>query len=570
MPKVQTTLDLDANDDPVSRLYFQGKTDQRALRIGVIIDGGQVTRVGLSVLDDLYRADFVDIVCAICAAGAPGSETCEQNDMSLSIDSCSSIAARCYDFLIDSRNKEVPDPFEVSHDLTLRHLPQIDGAAVDAIARIRSLEIDVLLHLGSRTLPIQLAGAAAYGLWTFHYGDSSRYERNVPYLSELIARDPVVAAELHAMNGNLPPNVLARAEFSATPFPSVRMNRYAPVMGSRHLVIQKLNELHRFGWQHLVDTSVDNVGESKAKANPGSIATTTWMLSEAVRKVKIRLQRTPMTDHWRVGIRTSSTPLISEFDREAALSQFRWIDSPKGVFWADPFLFAQNDQMWLFFEEFPYQAPRAHLSCCRLDEHGALQEVTPILRRPYHLSYPHVFEHGGEIFMIPESTDSNQVELWRARHFPDDWVLEKALLPLACVDATVFFQDDHWWMFTSPMSVSGHAPITLLFFARHLTGPWIHHPASPVTRSVRLARGAGQVFRHGTQIIRPSQDCGIDYGYSLVFNEITRIDESGYAERKVATVLPSSTPGLHGVHTYNRVGNIEVIDGKFRFPSKDV
>ena len=41
-----------------------------------------------------------------------------------------------------------------------------------------------------------------------------------------------------------------------------------------------------------------------------------------------------------------------------------------------------------------------------------------VLKQPFHLSYPMVFESGSSIFMIPESGASNEVALYRFDDFP--------------------------------------------------------------------------------------------------------------------------------------------------------
>jgi hypothetical protein len=118
-------------------------------------------------------------------------------------------------------------------------------------------------------------------------------------------------------------------------------------------------------------------------------------------------------------------------------------------------------------------------------------------------------------------------------------------------------------MFTSPMVIDGHAPITWLLSAEKLTGPWRYHPAGPVSTDVRVARGAGNVFERNGRLIRPSQDCSGDYGRALLFNEIECLEEPRYRETTVGRVDGGWLPALAGVHTYNRAGDWEVIDGKF-------
>jgi hypothetical protein len=63
-------------------------------------------------------------------------------------------------------------------------------------------------------------------------------------------------------------------------------------------------------------------------------------------------------------------------------------------------------------------------------------------------------------------------------------------------------------------------------------------------------------------LIRPSQNCCPDYGYSFALNEILDLSETGYSEKTLKVVTPDSWDGLSGVHTYNWIKNIEIIDGR--------
>ncbi len=78
------------------------------------------------------------------------------------------------------------------------------------------------------------------------------------------------------------------------------------------------------------------------------------------------------------------------------------------------------------------------------------------------------------------------------------------------------------------------------------------------------ARPAGALFRHDGALIRPAQDCRDGYGAGLAFARVDRLDETGFAQTIIARSAPR-TPSLKGLHTYNRAGDVEVIDLFGRF-----
>jgi hypothetical protein len=280
-----------------------------------------------------------------------------------------------------------------------------------------------------------------------------------------------------------------------------------------------------------------------------------------VRRGLRKILRKPSGLTWKMAIRNSATPLFHRLDI-TALREFRWLDSPPGHFWADPFLVTRDGDTWLFFEDMDEQAGFASIACGLVTQTGELRDVRTVLNIGSHLSYPQIIEADGQLFMIPETSATGGVDLYRARRFPDDWVLEKRLLDFPAVDSTIFRHAGAWWMFTSPIPVPAHAPITWLFRADSLLGPWHHDPAGPVSLSAGCARGAGNVLFESGTMLRPSQDCAISYGRALIFNRVDSL-EGRYQEQEIARVQPDWKPNMIGVHTYNRSGLWEVIDGQF-------
>jgi len=202
---------------------------------------------------------------------------------------------------------------------------------------------------------------------------------------------------------------------------------------------------------------------------------------------------------------------------------------------------------------------------------GAIGSVQRVMERPYHLSYPQVFRHDGEIFLLPETGDNNTVELYRCNHFPDQWQLERILFSGAPAwDPTVWIDNNRFWFFVTLLDPPAAGPQLYLFHSDSLTGEWKWHPANPICSDERRARGAGALFRldagpDGGQLIRPSQDCTVTYGYSFSWNEVSKLTPDEYEENQpLLTVLPDWSPGLEGTHTYNRTAKVEVVDGKWK------
>jgi hypothetical protein len=179
------------------------------------------------------------------------------------------------------------------------------------------------------------------------------------------------------------------------------------------------------------------------------------------------------------------------------------------------------------------------------------------------MSYPFLFEHDGEHYMIPETAENRRIELYRATNFPGEWQLERILLEdIEAVDATLFRRDGHLWLFANVGDSGGPTVDELfLFRADSLDGEWTPHPMNPVVSDVRRARPAGRLFERDGTLIRPGQDCSRRYGSAVVLNEITVLTPERYEEATLGRIDPAWWKGNLGSHTYNFDGRIEVVDG---------
>ncbi len=265
---------------------------------------------------------------------------------------------------------------------------------------------------------------------------------------------------------------------------------------------------------------------------------------------------------WFVGWRWATDTRMQVTHRLAQSGYVRLADDGRR-YYADPFVIAANGSHYLFCEEFDYALGRGLISVTVVPRTGTPQRPRVVLDRPYHLSYPFVFEHAGQIWMMPESSGARTVELYRADPFPDRWVLETTLLrDIDIGDATIVQQDGRWWMFGGTRAwMSSSWDALSLFHAPELTGPWTPHPRNPVLIDLRSARPAGALFRQNGGWWRPAQDCSRGYGSGLALCSVDRLDPEDYAQSVKAVVTPGPAWPGRGLHTLNWSDGLEVIDG---------
>jgi hypothetical protein len=246
-------------------------------------------------------------------------------------------------------------------------------------------------------------------------------------------------------------------------------------------------------------------------------------------------------------------------------SSFNRLQPSKDKFWADPFVISRDDKYSIFVEEFIYAKNKGHISVLELDKAGTLLRVKKLIDKPYHMSYPFVFESEGAYFMIPETGENRTIDLYKCIDFPDNWVFVKNIMKdVNAVDTTLFNYNGKWWLFTVideiNSSLDGSPELFLFFTDNIFSGTWTSHPLNPVVSDIRIARPAGKVFIHNGNIYRPSQDCAGRYGKAFNINQILTLSETEYKEVRVRKIEPDWDSNLKGTHTFNFDGDFTVID----------
>lgn len=246
---------------------------------------------------------------------------------------------------------------------------------------------------------------------------------------------------------------------------------------------------------------------------------------------------------------------------------FRRLQPPHDRYWADPFVVERDGRYYVYIEEKLYAAGRGRIACLTMAEDGQVLDQQVVLEAPYHLSYPFVFEHQGEIYLLPESAQHRTLDLYRCARFPDRWEPVGTLMrDVYAVDATLLEHAGKWWLFANLKAEGGSSWDRLHLFSADspLAGNWTPHPSNPIVDDVSSARPAGRIFRRGPDLIRPSQDCSRRYGYAVKFNRILTLDEHSYRETTESALIPPRGNEIIAAHTWNSAGGLTLIDALIR------
>lgn len=261
--------------------------------------------------------------------------------------------------------------------------------------------------------------------------------------------------------------------------------------------------------------------------------------------------------HWQIAYRTSKK------------EPFHMVKNPEYAWAADPFLVEYREQIYLFAELFLYRSERNGVIGYCVYENGRFSEWHVSMDEHWHLSYPNVFVKDGELYMCPESWQKNEVGIYKLVKFPDRWEQTGCLFRnVRYVDTTFLEQDGEIYIFTFAPTFSGDEGQLLLF--RKKADGSVTEPVV-VTTDNSVARPGGNFIRQNGKLYRVSQNCRDSYGSGLVFSRIDSL-KLDYKEHVIKRISPEmlkieTRDKVLGIHTYNRLGEIEVIDFKYYEPS---
>lgn len=245
-------------------------------------------------------------------------------------------------------------------------------------------------------------------------------------------------------------------------------------------------------------------------------------------------------------------------------------------FWiADPFLFEKGEDVFVFYEAFDLIERKGKIGFSLLNEPDKTMSVQIILDEPYHLSFPYVFEHEGDIFMMPETCGNNSIKLFKAISFPDKWIEFNVLLSNIFACDTIFIPEHGMkYLLTSEM-YSGQTP------NGNYKSCWVKNVCFKLNKEFLIdgkgalvtegdcgIRNAGKTFVRGGKLYRVGQNCpNKQYGKGLVLFEIESL--APYKENLLwiknhedfdEHIHKLEKYDIVGVHTYNVSEKFEIID----------
>lgn len=526
----------------------------RPLRVAVMLDSFVVQTWVKHVLGQLNRSELFELVMLI------SKDNGQRGSGRLKTRSSGQLfrAWERFDHGVFSKRKNRPDaiklvPFVPEPSVRQVHLSHTGEHLVGTeLGTLSKADLDVLLDFTSEATTFEMQDCARYGLWSLGSLPNG-------WLFAHMYRGGDIEVRLDVVQKGTPGS-LQCARF-ATDFLSMFRNGNVLLWRKADAILRTLAGLHRFGWDYVEGRL--HKGESAKSVVPDNMTMALFLIRLLVRATGRALTRIFLREDWFIAYRRKSKIL----DPESAPTEFTVLRAPCDRFYADPFIAEKNGRTYIFFEDYRLDRRKGLISCVEVDSAGNCGEPEVVLETNYHLSYPCVFEWKGDMYLLPESSATGMVGIFRATDFPRGWRSERILIKgHSGLDPTILEYKEKFWLFVTgfngPAGLSTNDDELFLFFSDTPFGPWAPHPKNPVISDVRSGRPAGRLFFEDGQLIRPSQNSSKRYGYAVSLNRIDVLSETEYAETPIASIDPDWLQGNLGTHTYNQNDKYQVIDGR--------
>jgi hypothetical protein len=425
--------------------------------------------------------------------------------------------------------------------------------SADDVEAVKSLDLDIMVRFGSGILRGDILQAAKLGVLSFHHGDNRINRGGLAGFWEVYFRQDTTGFTIQRLTEELDGGEVLMRGHVTTQFYYL-LNQAALCEKSNFYLKSMIEKI-------ALSRSLPPILPQLHYANrlfrfPSAIECVIYLarLLSVIVKSKLPILL-GLRDRWTVGFIRGDWP-------SAVLWRACTLENPPFHFLADPFVIAKDGKDFCFVEDFDFRIGRAVISVYAIT-HGAATRVGTALQEPFHLSFPFIFEHDGELFMCPESSQIGQIRIYRCLEFPLQWKLEKIVMQNISAGGTMLFDmNGKWWLFTNiDRSGTGEYFELSIFSAESpLSEHWIPHVQNPVLVDAGSARNGG-LLRDGHRIFRVSQKQGFDrYGKKALLNEINELTDATYSESLVCELAPDFKPGIVGTHHFHSNGTTTVFD----------
>ena len=528
-------------------------------RFGVIVDGMSLAAWQACVLDELIKLDRVELAIVMVISPTDPTHPSFGQRISKTVYSIyerSTVIRRTAAL----RSIDMTDRFSRTTKIQCSNVQQeyrSNCFKQADLKAVRDHQLDFVIHFGSGIIRGDILEVARWGAWAYMHGD--KYRGGPPCLWEIQNNDPVTGVTLVRLANDLDGGIVLRRGFFATVHKSYVRNLNDALFGSTDFPASVVRNI-RSGCAEYLDAGSSRTTSQTVKS-PTNLQATRLLFKMATRRVVDACRWLLRHEQWVVGV--IDMPIHMLLDETQSVHAKWMTPLHRDQFIADSFGIRRNGGTTLIAEQYDQHTERGWISAIDWPDGGEPSTPQAVIEGPYHMSYPYLLEHEGQIYCVPETAEAKRIDLYRAIDFPMRWERVTTLINgFAGIDPTVFRHDGRWWLLCAEQTMH-RAHKLHAFYCDELTGSWTPHPGNPLKTDVRSTRPAGTPFVHNDVLYRPAQDCSHTYGERITINRVDCLTTTGFSEATVRVIEADRTgPVGAGCHTIAAAGDCTIIDGK--------
>ena len=260
-----------------------------------------------------------------------------------------------------------------------------------------------------------------------------------------------------------------------------------------------------------------------------------------------------------------SVSFIKKDWNNAVLRKGVEIKTPNNRFFADPFIVTRNGKNICFVEDYSYSSKIGSISAIEILNEKNYKILGSVIKEPFHMSFPYIFEYKDELYMVPETSQAKSIRVYKSINFPMKWEYQKDLFKdVNATDTIIFKYNSMWWMmFSSSITGKNYNSQLVTYYTKSdpINGVWIAHTKNPIVNSSAISRNGGIMGLNNNRLIRGRQKQGFNiYGASLSLSEIIELTPSSFKEEEICQISPNFLPDIKGIHHLHSNGEYTVYD----------
>ncbi len=396
------------------------------------------------------------------------------------------------------------------------------------------------------------------GIISFHHGDNTWNKGGPPGFWETYLNKPSTGFIIQLLNDKLDDgDVLFRGEFATKRlFTLNKYNLFRESNLNLIKIIKKtlLNEI-------VIKTKLDFEDSTILKI-PNILISSKYIIFKLNLFSKLFLKKYiyKKKQKWFVNYSRNN---FDELDLENSIQ----IKNLEDRYFADPFVISKNEKNFIFVEDFSYKNNKGSISVIEIDKEENQKIYEKIIDENFHMSFPFVFNFENNYYMIPETSATNSIRLYKCTQFPNKWEYCYDLISnINCADTIIVKCDEYYFLLTSSSYYDDFSSKLDIYFSESpISKTWKPHQSNPIFFDVKNGRNGGIIFQKNNTY-RVSQNYGINkfgdnqYGREFSINNIKTLNLENFKQSYVTTIKPNFKKNLLGTHHMNGINNFTVFD----------